>query len=461
MLFLVCFTFHRTAETHRHLEHLQSLNTQTQVHNVLLRTTLMRNMLKLLFEEFMWMIKVYTNTFIKKKKQYLAAISFEKDGSNNSAIYIYLCDNSRMKLTSKWQIAESFYDCWFMFAKTVWPSSYAQRLTQIYETCAKALPPKDLPAHWQQGLSSDNFKTLWEGLFNARTSWPRYQMKKFWGQYQATCALTGLYFTHSCIIWFEPIQHKHDKKEIKIWNLTMSVLYILLLLANWPQIFGHWWKSNMFVDWEWLSAPDGFGPQSAFLAVFFIFGLHHCDKFQNLETFLKIILPSEYWGILSRLKQIKIPDCFNWEEITRSLWNPTRDDHHPSTKWSPLTFAVMTLMYYFHYDIVLAFYGAARFKRNAHFGSSLMSGKPKSASTSILHVFQSLKMDSITLTKAQRKSLQATFGRFASLTLDCMVNPKPVGLTKYSLQYIIDRMYYIYVVNLSVSTVRRKSQLSY
>ena len=132
VFWLIDVTLHHLAQTRSHLEHLQSLNTQQKVHNIFLRKTLIHNMLAMLFDEIVWMIKVYTNTFIFKKKQYLAAICFDKDESNNDAIYIYLYHNARMKLTSKWQIAESFHDCWFIFCKAVWPSNYSTRLMQIY-----------------------------------------------------------------------------------------------------------------------------------------------------------------------------------------------------------------------------------------------------------------------------------------------------------------------------------------
>lgn len=413
-----------------------SLNSQQGALDAVYRARIMTHLFTTLYKETVWMIKMYINTFIIKKQQHLQGIRFEKDCSNDQDVSMELLGNTRMRLTAKWKCTESLHDCWNMFTRSIWPTKYETRMSTTYRRCVETMKKDKLPTQWHQSMTDRSFALLWENLFNAKTSWPKHKMKAMWAVYQTKCALAVLHFAHACVLWFEPIRKKHNAKQTYLWDLEMSLIFILMLLANWPQIFGHWWKSHEYIDWDWLTGKNGFGPQSAFLGVYLVFGLWHCEKFESFESFITNILPIHYWGVKSRITKIVTPTCFNWQQLTDNLWNPAHNTNHDSQKFTQLTFVTMAIIYYYHYDIIKLHYNCGQFKRNAHFGSSLMSGKMSSAAATIAFVFDSCILSSIQLTKDQEQQVYDTFAKFSKLKLDCANNPKIPGITKYALQYI-------------------------
>ena len=424
---------------------LESLSAQQEVYNVLLRSILMRNTLSYIYDELVWFVKHYFNTFIFRKNKYLQTINFGNDQSNSDEVSMELIDNSRMKLVSTWRYTEEMYECWFMFCYAVWPSSYNKRLTQTYKTVIKLTKDTDLPTSWKCAVQNDTYPKLWESLFNASTSWAKHKMKALWPLVQVKAAYAVLYFAYACINWLPQISQKHFESDCHVWDLEMSLTFLLVLIGNWSDIFGHWWKSNEFIDWDWLSSTTGFGTQSVFVGLWLIFGVQNRTKYINNKSFLQTIIPSEYWGVMSRLEKINVPSCFDWPEINNIIWNPNRNTKHHCFKFSQLTSLLGTILYYFHYDIIERHMNCIQFKRNATFGSSLMNGKCNNSATSIAFVFESMKMQTVWLSKLEKEQIGATFLALSSVKMDCMKMPKIPGITKYSLQYIIDSTFCVSV----------------
>ena len=73
-----------------------------------------------------------------------------------------------------------------------------------------------------------------------------------------------------------------------------------------------------------------------------------------------------------------------------------------------------------------------------------MNGKCDNSATSIAFVFESMKMNTVWLTQQEKEQIGACLA-LSSINMDCIKFPKIPDTIKYSLQYIIDRMFCICV----------------
>lgn len=431
---LVAFDF-----INRMLDNLSSLNNQQKVFNDVLRQLFIHNMLSQLYNEIVWLWKYYLNTFLQEKQQILAKINFDQDSSNDSDVSMEFIGNSRMKLMKQWRMATDFYDCWITFCQCLWPTRYTQRLTQIYKTCVESMDNKELPLHWQSPLPIEKFKPLWEDLFNAKTAWNKYKLKSFFGQINIRCGLANYYYTYSCLKWSPQILEK-DKQCKWLWDLQTSIWYVLCLAASWPQICAQWWPSNEFVNHEWLIAKNGYGLQSCLLGIFYVFGLYYPSKFYSRDDFIRSIVPTEYWGIMSRMQDTFIPIAFKCNELETEMWNKNKDLNHPSSKLSPLTFYVAFILFFCHDNIIRKYFGQAKYLKNAHWGSTKLVKNAENQQKSIEYVHNALVPDSFKLEEKEETAIRASFAKFGLLKFDYN-KPAIPGLTKYSLNFIVQSMY--------------------